>query len=99
MRLPILVLTLACLGCTGTRIVDAPRSPPGLPQTAVCSIPTTINDFPIAGAIGNKWNAATHTLAYERPRADGHYATYLSDADGRHSRRLTYAGWRDARHQ
>lgn len=61
--------------------------------------PTTITDFPVAGAIGARWNAATRMLAWGRLRADGHYATYLSDADGRNAHRLYFRGWRDDTHQ
>ena len=40
-------------------------------------------DFGSDGRIGAKWNAATRTIAYGRPRVeDGHYHTFLADADG-----------------
>jgi hypothetical protein len=64
-----------------------------------CPSPTRINGFPVEHAIGAKWNAATLTLAFGKPRSDGHYATYLSDADGGQVRRVAFAGWRDDRHQ
>jgi WD40 repeat protein len=92
-------LLLAAPGCAGTTAAGTAESSLDASAAGTCKIPTTITDFPIAGAIGNKWNAVTQTLAYGRARADGHYATYLSDVDGRNSRRLTYTGWRDDRHQ
>jgi Tol biopolymer transport system component len=67
--------------------------------SAECSPPTTLVDFPIGHAIGAKWNSATSRLAYGKPRVDGHYATYLSDATGGHEQRLTFPEWRDDRHQ
>ena len=50
-------------------------------------------------AIGAKWNAAARSLAYGKPRSDGHYATFISDAGGGHEQRVDFAGWRDDRHQ
>jgi Tol biopolymer transport system component len=64
-----------------------------------CSPPTTLVDFPIAHAIGAKWNPATGRLAYGKPRRDGHYATYLSDANGSHEQQLTFPDWPNDRHQ
>lgn len=58
-----------------------------------------ISDFKTDGSIGARYNAATKTLAYGRPGADGHYRAYLSDADGSNERRLTYAAWPEDRHQ
>jgi Tol biopolymer transport system component len=64
-----------------------------------CHPPTHLNVFTVERAIGAKWNAATRTLAYGKPRSDGHYATFVSDADGGQERRVAYAAWRDDRHQ
>lgn len=60
---------------------------------------TTISDFGTDGRIGVKWNAATKTIAYGRTQKDGHFQTFLADGDGQHERRLTFAAWRDDRHQ
>ncbi|MGH8396786.1 MAG: TolB family protein [Gammaproteobacteria bacterium] len=93
------VLITTTPGCAGTPATSPPASSDKASVANACTIPTTIEDFSVPGAIGNKWNAATQTLAYGRPRADGHYATYLSDIDGRHAHRLSFAGWRDDTHQ
>jgi hypothetical protein len=58
-----------------------------------------ISDFKTDGSIGARYNAATKTLAYGRPAADGHFHAYLSEADGSNERRLTYSGWPENRHQ
>jgi hypothetical protein len=89
-------------GLAGAMLLLAACAPPAKPLAAReddCAIPTVISDFAVAGAIGNKWNGATRTLAYGLARPDGHFATYLSQLDGSGSRRLAYAGWRDDRHQ
>ena len=57
----------------------------------------TITDFKLDGSIGGRFNAATQTLAYGRPAADGHYRAYLSDPDGTNERRLTNPAWADNR--
>lgn len=93
------VLIIASAGCVEVPATRTSTPMHGASADSACNIPTTLIDFPVPGAIGNKWNAATQTLAYGRPRADGHYATYLSDINGRHSHRLSYAGWRDDTHQ
>ena len=59
----------------------------------------TLADFKTDGSIGARFNAATRTLAYGRPAAEGHYRAYLSDADGSHERRLTNPAWAENRHQ
>jgi Tol biopolymer transport system component len=55
--------------------------------------------YPVPGAIGSQWNGPTQTLAYGRPRIDGHYAAYLNDAAGTQERRVNSPLWRDDRHQ
>src|SRR5271169_3212147 len=79
-------------------IAWAVASAPAWPAAEKCHPPTRLNAFPVDHAIGAKWNAATHTLAYGKPRSDGHYATFVNDAGGQ-ERRVAYAGWRDDRHQ
>ncbi len=64
-----------------------------------CRAPVTITDVGSDGRIGAKWNAATRTLAYGRTAKDGHFHTFLADADGSNERRLAFAAWRDDRHQ
>jgi hypothetical protein len=59
----------------------------------------TVADFKTDGSIGGRWNAATQTLAYSRPAADGHFQAYLSDANGDFERPLHYASWPTDRHQ
>lgn len=59
----------------------------------------TLTDFKLDGSIGGRFNAATRTLAYGRPGADGHYDAYLSDPDGTNERRLTNPAWAENRHQ
>jgi hypothetical protein len=59
----------------------------------------TLADFKTDGSIGARYNPATHTLAYGRAEADGHFRAYLSDADGTNERRLVYSGWPADRHQ
>lgn len=92
-----IAIVQGCAAPSGTEAAGL-HAPPDVAGSA-CAIPTTISNFPVPGAIGNKWNAATQTLAYGRVRANGYFATYLSDVDGRDSRRLSYAGWRDDRNQ
>lgn len=72
---------------------------PAWPTAEDCNSPTTLKPFPVEHAIGAKWNAATRSLVYGIPRKDGHYATFLSDADGGHDQRVVFSGWRDDRHQ
>ena len=93
------LLAIVVTGCAGVSNSGATGSVHHDLTADACSLPTTISDFPVPGAIGNKWNAATHTLAYGRARPNGYYATYLSDVEGGSSRRLSYKGWRDDRHQ
>lgn len=50
-------------------------------------------------AIGAIWNAATQTVAYGKPDANGTYKIYLSDSLGNNETPLTYAGWPTDRHQ
>ena len=69
------------------------------PNNAQCNAPAVINKFGTDGSIGAQWNAATRTLAYGRPGADGYYRIYLSDGDGRNERRLTHRAWQENRHQ
>jgi Tol biopolymer transport system component len=64
-----------------------------------CDPPTLLKNFPIEHAIGAKWNAASKTMAYGRPRKDGTYAAFISDIDGGHQRRVAFSGWRDDRQQ
>lgn len=64
-----------------------------------CRAPTKIVDFGDDGRIGARWNAATATVAYGRTSKDGTFHTFLSDGNGRNERRLTFAAWRDDRHQ
>ncbi|MEO8809941.1 MAG: hypothetical protein ABI386_06825 [Rhodanobacter sp.] len=90
---------LWCAGCATPPHAEATSHAGAAAISATCAIPSTIVDFPIAGAIGNQWNGATSTLAWGRPRVDGHYGTYLSDLDGGHARRLRFAGWRNDTHQ
>jgi len=59
----------------------------------------SVTDFKTDGSIGGRWNAATQTLAYSRPGADGHYQAFLADADGQNERRLDNAAWPEGRHQ
>jgi WD40 repeat protein len=88
----------SCIGTLGFCAAILALLPGGL-FAAPCDPPTTLVDFPVAHAIGAKWNAATGTLAYGKPGHDGHYATYLSDAQGGHERRIAYSAWRPDRHQ
>jgi hypothetical protein len=64
-----------------------------------CRGPATLADFGSDGRIGAKWNAATRTIAYGRTSASEHFHTFIADADGGHERRLSFAAWRDDRHQ
>src|SRR5450432_295236 len=64
-------------------------------STLSCGTPTIFTRYPAAGAIGSQWNAATETLAYGRPRPDGHYGAYLNDAGGTQERRVAFASWPD----
>jgi WD40-like Beta Propeller Repeat len=66
---------------------------------AECLPPTTLVDFPIAHAIGAKWNGNIGKLAYGRPQKDGHYLAYLNDIAGAHEERIHNSLWRDDRHQ
>lgn len=50
-------------------------------------------------AIGAIWNAATQTVAYGKPDANGYYKIYLSDSLGNNETPLTYSGWATDRHQ
>ncbi|MEO5642748.1 MAG: T9SS type A sorting domain-containing protein [Bacteroidia bacterium] len=50
-------------------------------------------------AIGAIWNAATTTVAYGKPDANGYYKIYLSDSLGNNETPLTYSGWSSSRHQ
>ena len=56
-------------------------------------------DFGTDARIGAKWNAASGTVAYGREQRDGHFHTFLADADGRSEQRVSFAAWRDDRHQ
>jgi WD40-like Beta Propeller Repeat len=76
----------------------AAASEPPTPGTD-CKTPTVLTRYPVADAIGAQWNGATQTLAYGRPRSDGHYAAYLNDASGAREQRIDHSGWRDDRHQ
>ncbi|MBV9891970.1 MAG: PD40 domain-containing protein [Rhizobacter sp.] len=67
--------------------------------SSACRGPARLVDFGSDGRIGAKWNAATRTVAYGRPQADGHYHAYLADADGGNERRIAAPAWRDDRHQ
>ena len=51
------------------------------------------------GVMGANYNAATSTVAYGKPDANGIYKIYLSDADGSNERALTYSAWQNDRHQ
>ncbi|HSC65628.1 MAG TPA: hypothetical protein VLD35_18460 [Caldimonas sp.] len=75
----------------------APPRPSG--DSTSCRGPAALVDFGSDDRIGAKWNAATQTIAFGRPQPDGHYHAFLADADGGHERRVTYAAWRDDRHQ
>ena len=59
----------------------------------------SVTDFKTDGSIGGRWNAATQTLAYSRPDADGYYQAYVADADGNHERLVTNPAWPAHRHQ
>lgn len=50
-------------------------------------------------AIGAIYNKPSATVAYGKPDKKGHYKIYLSDSAGNNERRLTFAGWREDRHQ
>ena len=76
------------------RAVDA--TPGG---SAACRAPVRVADFGGDGRIGAKWNAATATIAYGRMAKDGHYHAFIADGDGSRERRVTFATWRDDRHQ
>ena len=69
------------------------------PPDVDCRIPTILTRYPVSGAIGAQWNDATQTLAYGRPRSDGHYAPYVNDAAGTHERPIRYSAWPLNRHQ
>ena len=74
-------------------------STPTASGSASCRGPAAITDFGSDGRIGAKWNAATRTIAFGRPQKDGHYHTFVADADGGNERRVAFAAWRDDRHQ
>jgi tricorn protease-like protein len=64
-----------------------------------CRTPAILTRYPVTGAIGAQWNEATQSLAYGRPRSDGHYAAYVNDAAGNHERLIQYPAWASNRHQ
>jgi hypothetical protein len=68
-------------------------------RAAQANGPAPLADFGSDGRIGAKWNAATQTIAYGRPRQDGHYRAFIAAADGGRERRVAVAAWRDDRHQ
>jgi len=67
--------------------------------SVACHGPAALADFGSDGRVGAKWNAATRTIAYGRPRKDGHCHAFIADADGGRERRVSVAAWRDDRHQ
>jgi Tol biopolymer transport system component len=72
---------------------------PSSSGSSVCRGAARMADFGSDGRIGAKWNAATKTIAFGRPQQDGHYQAFIADGDGANERRVTFAAWRDDRHQ
>ncbi len=88
---------LAACGGGGASETSAPTTAGA--GSEACNAPVTITDFGNDGRIGNKWNAATKTLAFGRPQPDGHFHTFLASGDGSNERRIAFASWREDRHQ
>ena len=84
-------IVLAAAAFANDAVADAPSS--------ACRGPARVVDFGSDGRIGAKWNAATRTIAYGRPQADGHYHAFIADAEGGNERRVAAPAWREDRHQ
>src|ERR1041385_7835092 len=70
----------------------------GFGQTVTTSISTTITVWKDS-AMGAIYNKATSSVAYGKPDKKGYYKIYISDTLGNNEHQLTFAGWRNDRHQ
>jgi len=90
---------VAALFCAGATAQLGEQAASSSPDSSGCQAPVTMRDFGSDGRIGAKWNPATSTIAYGRPGPDGHYQTFIAAGDGSGERRVSFAAWRDDRHQ